>query len=451
MAFWGLFDGKKAVSASPVPTGRGGGWFTILEANSGDWQRNVEIDYDGVRAFHAVYACMTLIASDVAKLRVKLVRQDGSGVWSEIDNPAYSPVLRKPNQFQNRIQFWEHYMLSKLSTGNAYVLKRRDNRGVVTALHVLDPRRVTPLVTDLGDVYYQLAADNLAGNLGDLVVPTSEIIHDRMNTIYHPLVGTSPIHAAGVAAMQGLRIQTNATQFFANGARPGGILTAPGAISDETAHRLKSHWEANYSGANAGRIAVLGDNLRFEAMTMTADDAQMIEQLKWTAAVVCSVFHVPLYKVAMGEGQPNYNNVQNLNVEYYSQCLQQHIEAAELCLDEGLGLDAYVGDRIGTEFDLDGLLRMDSKTQMETLAEAKNLMTLNERRRRIDLPSMDGGDTVYLQEQDHSLEAIAARDAALVAGPPATLALPAPEPSQAEERAFVAETLLSMRKAMEAA
>lgn len=452
MALWGLIGRReKAVSASPVPTTRGGAWFTILEANSGDWQRNVEIDYDGVRAFHAVYACMTLIASDVAKLRVKLVRQDGNGVWSEIDNPAYSPVLRKPNKFQNRIQFWEHYMLSKLSTGNVYVLKRRDNRGVVTALHVLDPRRVTPLVTDLGDVYYQLAADNLAGNLGDLVVPASEIIHDRMNTIYHPLVGTSPIHAAGVAAMQGLRIQTNATQFFANGARPSGILTAPGAISDETAQRLKSHWEANYSGANAGRIAVLGDGLKFEAMTMTADDAQMIQQLKWTASVVCSVFHVPLYKVAMGDGQPNYNNVQNLNVEYYSQCLQQHIEAAELCLDEGLGLDAYVGDRIGTEFDLDGLLRMDSKTQMETLAEAKNLMTLNERRRRIDLPSMDGGDTVYLQEQDHSLEAIAARDAALVAGPPAPLALPAPEPSQAEERAFVAETLLSMRKAMEAA
>ncbi|AXC50057.1 phage portal protein [Paracoccus suum] len=429
MALWGLFGRQeKAVSASPVPTGRGSGWFTVLEANSGNWQRNVEVDYDGVRAFHAVYACMTLIASDIAKLRVKLVQQDNSGVWSEIDSPAYSPVLRRPNHFQNRIQFWEHYMLSKLSTGNVYVLKRRDNRAVVTALHVLDPRRVTPLVTDTGDVYYQLAADNLAGQEGDVVVPASEIIHDRMNTIYHPLVGTSPIHAAGLAAMQGIRIQTNSTNFFANGARPSGILTAPGAISDETAQRLKEHWESRYTGDNAGKVAVLGDGLKYEPMTMTASDAQMIEQLKWTASVICSVFHVPLYKVAMGEGQPNYNNVQNLNVEYYSQCLQQHIEAAELCLDEGLGLDAYVGDRIGTEFDLDGLLRMDSKTQMETLAEAKNLMTLNERRRRIDLPKMAGGDTVYLQEQDHSLDAIAARDRALIEGPPPALpTLPPPD------------------------
>jgi hypothetical protein len=32
---------------------------------------------------------------------------------------------------------------------------------------------------------------------------------------------------------------------------------------------------------------------------------------------------------------PPYTNVQALNVEYYSQCLQILIEAAELCLDEG--------------------------------------------------------------------------------------------------------------------
>lgn len=450
MALWGLFGrGEKAAAASPVPRGRTGGWHTIFEAAPGNWQRNVEIDYDGVRAFHAVYACMTLIASDIAKLRVKLVQQGKDGVWSEIDNSAYSHVLRKPNHFQNRIQFWEHYMLSKLSDGNTYVLKQRDNRGVVKALYVLNPRRVTPLVTETGEVYYQLDTDNLSGTVQQVTVPASEIIHDRMNTIYHPLVGTSPIHAAGLAAMQGLRIQNNSTNFFANGARPSGILTAPGAIGDDTALRLKEHWEREYSGDNAGKVAVLGDGLKYEPLAMSAADAQVIEQLKWTAAVVCSVFHVPLYKVAMGEGQPNYNNVQNLNVEYYSQCLQQHIESAELCLDEGLGLDAYTGDRIGTEFDLDGLLRMDSKTQMETLAEAKNLMTLNERRKRIDLPRMDGGDTVYLQEQDHSLDAIAARDRLLIEGP---VVEPAPvQPDETEERAFMAETLLSMRKAMEAA
>jgi phage portal protein BeeE len=43
--------------------------------------------------------------------------------------------LRKPNRYQNRIQFWEGWILSKLMRGNTYVLKvRDDNRNVVKPL-----------------------------------------------------------------------------------------------------------------------------------------------------------------------------------------------------------------------------------------------------------------------------------------------------------------------------
>ena len=100
---------EKAIAS--VPSG-GGWWPVIRESFPGAWQRNVTVDQGAVLSFHAVWACATLIASDVAKLRVKLVQQDAGGVWSETASPAYSPVLRKPNAAQNRIQFWEHWMLS---------------------------------------------------------------------------------------------------------------------------------------------------------------------------------------------------------------------------------------------------------------------------------------------------------------------------------------------------
>src|SRR3546814_12609689 len=94
----------------------------------------------------------------------------------------------------------------------------------------------------------------------------------------------------------------------------------------------------------------------------SSDLSQMIEQLKWSAEIICSVFHVPPYKIGIGQ-MPTYNNIQALNVEYYSQGLQVHIESAELSLDEGLGL----AEDLGTEFDLDGLLRMDAVTPMQVL------------------------------------------------------------------------------------
>lgn len=392
---------------SPVAENRGG-WFAIIrESFAGAWQKNIEVDNNLVLSYPAVYACLTLIASDIAKMRVKLVQRDGE-IWAEVQNPAYSPVLRKPNGFQNRIQFWESWIISKLTRGNTYVLKARDGRGVVSALYVLDPNRVQPLVADDGTVFYALQSDNVSGLKGDITVPAREIIHDRMNCLFHPLVGTSPILASGLAATQGREIQNSSTRFFRNRAMPSGILTGPGRIAKEDVDRLKAQWEQNYGGDNTGKIAVLGGGLKFESMTMTATDAQLIEQLRWTAEVICSTFHVPPYKIGIGQ-MPTYNNIQALNVEYYSQCLQVLIEAAELCLDEGLEM----GADIGTEFDLDGLLRMDTVTQVTAEKEAvgAGIKAPNEARKRFDLKPVEGGETPYLQQQNYSLGALAKRDA----------------------------------------
>jgi phage portal protein BeeE len=139
---------------------------------------------------------------------------------------------------------------------------------------------------------------------------------------------------------------------------------------------------------------------------MKAEEAQLIEQLKYTAEVVCSTYHVPPYKIGVGQ-MPTYNNVQALNVEYYSQCLQVLIESIEVCLDEGLG----TGTDLGTEFDTDNLLRMDSVTQMEVLDKGRNVMSPNEGRKKLELPPVAGGESVYRQQQDFSLEALAKRDA----------------------------------------
>lgn len=397
-------------SLSTVNEGRG--WYRIFESFAGAWQTNTVVDYDTAQSNHAVFSCQTLIASDVSKMRVKLTARDSNGVWQETTNPAYSPVLRRPNHFQNRIQFFESWVLSKLQRGNTVVLKQRDNRNVVTGLYVLDWTRVRPMIADNGDVFYELQDDKLAGIGETVYVPAREVIHDRFNCLFHPLIGVSPIYAAGLPAMHGQTIQQQATKFFQNGARPGGLLLAPGRLDQEKADELKAKWKDAFTGANAGMVAVLADGFKYEALASNSDESQLIEQLKWTAEQICGVYHVPAFLAGVG-AEPNYNNVQNLTLRYYSQCLQSLIEAIELCLDEGLGM----GETIGTEFDLEALLRMDTKAQMEVVTGKKGIATLNEQRRDLGYGPQNGGDTIYLQQQDHSLAAIAARDQQLIEGP----------------------------------
>jgi HK97 family phage portal protein len=402
----------KAVGLAPISSGNWW-WPRIREPYAGAWQRNDEWTADTVLAYHAVYACVTLVSSDIGKLRPRLVASDANDIWTETTSPVFSPVLWRPNRYQNHIQFKEWYITSKLVRGNTYILKQRGPSGSVVALYPLDPCRVRILISPDGSVFYSLSADNLSGlEQGSVEVPASEIIHDRMNCLWHPLVGVSPLFAAGLAACEGLKIQRNAATFFGNASQPGGVLTAPGAISDSTAQRLKEYWEAHFTADNAGAVAVVGDGLKFEPMRASAADSQMIEQLKWTAEVVCSCFRVPAHKVGVGPA-PSATNVEALDQQYYSQCLQILIEEFEACMDEGLGLDVPIdGKRMGVELDLDGLLRMDTQTMVSTLADGVNrgLMTPNEARKKINSKPLVGGDTIYLQQQQYSIEALHERD-----------------------------------------
>ena len=76
-----------------VDTSRG--WYPLVrEPYAGAWQRNDPETVDSVLAYGPVFACQTLIASDIAKMRCRLVELDANGIWSEVDrNSPFWPVL----------------------------------------------------------------------------------------------------------------------------------------------------------------------------------------------------------------------------------------------------------------------------------------------------------------------------------------------------------------------
>lgn len=392
--------------ASAVPVHGSGGWWPLVrEPFTGAWQRNQEWKTESVLAHHAVYTCVTRISQDIGKLWPRLVELTDDGIWQGTQNPAFDGVLLRPNRFQNHIQFKEWWVTSKLLHGNTYGLIERNGRETVRAIHLLDPTRVTVLVSPDGEVLYQIKADNLAGvNEDEVVVPASEMIHDRMNCLFHPLVGVSPIFASGAAANMGLMIERNSTEFFSKGSHPSGILSTVQSITPKRAEELVEMFKNR-----TGEIAFLGEAMKFEPLRMSAADSQLIEQLRWTAEMVCGVFGVPAFKAGIGDA-PTYQNGELLNQKYYSDCLQVLIEEMELCLDQALGLyPAKTGGRsIGVELDLSGLLRMDTATQMETLVKGVRggVLTPNGARRKLDEAPLEGGDTIYLQHQDYPMEKV---------------------------------------------
>lgn len=401
MGFFDLFRKK-----SPTPISNGGnGWLPIVsEPYTGAWQKNDELKRTDLTHFHAVFACVSLIASDIGKLKMQ-TKSVQNGVLMPTKSRTQA-LLKKPNHHQTWQQFIENWVSSKLLRGNAYILKQRDLFGEVWQLYVLNPDRVKVLVSDKGEVFYQISTDRLYG-LTDTTVPASEIIHDRYNCFYHPLVGLSPLTACHLSVGLGLSIQNQSRTLFGNNSRPSGILSVPTEISQSKADEVKAKWQANYSGVNRGGIAVLGSGTKYEPIAMSASDTQAIEQLKMSSDTVCSVFHVPAFKVGMGEAKAG-QKVSDLNEIYYSDCLQHYIEAIENLLDEHFDLEKGVE----CEADLSPLIRMDSTSQILYLKEGtmSGIFSPNEARATLGLPPVVGGESPLMQQQNYSLSALAKRD-----------------------------------------
>lgn len=369
------------------------------EPFAGAWQKNLDNARGAgpnILAFSGVYTCINIISSDIAQLSLQVLKKGPKGNREKHPNHPAWRLLQNPNSFQTSLQFVQQYMISKLTQGNTYVLLLRDARGVVNEMYVLDPTSVQPLVATDGSIFYRLGADTLNGLENPITVRASEILHDRCAPLFHPLIGTSPLFAAGVSAMMGSRVLMNSETFFANMSRAAGVLTTAQKVDPEIAKDLQAKWEQNYGASGLGRTAILSNGLEFKPMTITAADAELVNQLRWTIEDVARCFRVPGFK--LGDlNRVTFKNSEQMSRDYYKGCLSFHINAFETCMDKALGL----GGDVQVEFDLSELFRMETDIRYQAHKDALNAgwMSINEVRQVEDLPPVKGGEEPRVQIQ----------------------------------------------------
>lgn len=79
----------------------------------------------------------------------------------------------------------------------------------------------------------------------------------------------------------------------ANQTSLGGILAAPGNISEEDTERIKAHWEQKFSRRNIGRVAVVGSGLKYEKLGFSAEDSELLASRRFSAEEIARLFSLP--------------------------------------------------------------------------------------------------------------------------------------------------------------
>ena len=134
-------------------------------------------------------------------------------------------------------------------------------------------------------------------------------------------MGVSPLTYAREAVGLALATEEYGSRFFSNNARPGGVLSTDKALNPEARKRLRESWESMNQGlVNAHRVAVLEDNVKWQQLGMTAQDAQYLETRKFQAEEIARIFRVPPHMIALLD-RATFNNIEHLGQEFVTYSL----------------------------------------------------------------------------------------------------------------------------------
>lgn len=341
----------------------------------------------------AVYACVRVLAETVASLPLPVYKRLSRGKEKAFNHPIYPLLHDMPNPDMTSFTFRETLMGHLLLWGNAYAQIIRDKKsGRVIELWPLYPDRMT-VDRDLqsGEVFYQYS-----GN-GNIVTLRREQVFHIPGLGFDGMKGYSPVHMAREAIGLALATEEFGARFFANGARPGGILEHPGVVKDP--EKLRKSWEEVYKGVkNSHKIAVLEEGMKYHEIGIPPEDAQFLETRKFQLNEICRIFRVPPHLVADLE-RATFSNIEHQSIEFVVHTIRPWLVRWEQAITKCL-LRPEERMEYFAKFTVDGLLRGDFKTRMEgyAIGRQNGWYSANDIRELEDLNPVDakqGGD-IYL-------------------------------------------------------
>ena len=136
----------------------------------------------------------------------------------------------------------------------------------------------------------------------------------------------------GQGRIQAIRQQVMAEEYAAirdkkfekNLGVPPGILSTEMPLGDPQAEELQKRWAKAVGGyQNAGKIAVLGSKTSYQAIQMTARDAEWLKQRGARVEVLAAGFGVPMPMLLMQDA--TFSNVAGARAEFWEGTLQPRL------------------------------------------------------------------------------------------------------------------------------
>ena len=428
----GLKAGEGEYREGPYQLPVTGGWLSAAAGQFANWwQMGYDVERGGGSAM--VEACVGSYAQTVAMCPGNHWRWSAEKGRERIGTSALARILRYPNEYQSISDFLLNAVRDLLLEGNSYALVLRNNRFEPIELHLMDARASAAQLSVGGEIFYHLAGNPIIERRlgGGLVVPARDVLHLKLHTPRHPMVGESPLAAAALQLAAGNAALQQQVQYFINQSRPSFVITTDQPLTQEQTVQLRASWNEQAAGMNKGGTPILSHGLKAQMIGSNAKDSELADILKLSDQAIANVFRLPLQ--VLGIGDTPFASTEALMSQWKAGGLGfvlNHIEEAIGLLFKLAGQpDEYV------EFDTSALLRSAFKERVEGwVAGVKGgIFDRNVARQDFELGPVKGGDEPWVQLQDVPLS-VAAELAKNPPAPPTQPALPAPPEGEEDAR-----------------
>jgi HK97 family phage portal protein len=318
-----------------------------------------------------VLACTTAISSALGYVQAYVYRRDTDGTRAEMPTHPLAKLTRtgaSPNMTWP--DFVEHWVASALLSGNGLGEIVRSGNGQLAGFNWIPWQHVTVAQLSTG----RLAFDVNDGRGNSRRLLQSEVIHLRGRTD-DGLVGRSVLSRAAETVSSVNSAQSIARKFMENGLQPSGVLETPAAMGPESQRNLRDGLNRTNQGVErAGNLLILGGGMSFKSVSLSPEDAELLESRKFGVVEICRLFHVPPPIVQAYENN-TFTNANQAGIWFATYCLgpwarKIQAEFARSVLAPGIEM----------ELDLSGFLQGDPLTRWQThqIAIETNVLDANE-------------------------------------------------------------------------
>ena len=340
-------------------------------------------------------------SDSVAVLPLKIYSVDQQGYKTENKkHPAYRKLNSEPNEDMTRYVFLKTLMSSVLLTGNGYAyIERRQDLKLEQLVFIPSSQVGIEWVIDSEGIRRKRYR---VQGFKELVSP-AEMIH-VLNFTYDGIIGVSTLTHARLTLNLASNNEAHASGFFENGGGTSGILTIEGApLTAEQKDENYKAWDARTSG-NPNGVVILDGNMRYQSMSISPKDCQLLESRQFNVVDICRFFSVSPVK-AFDLSKSSYSTVEATQLQHLTDTVQAVLTKIEQEITRKVLLPSERDDNV-IEFDTSAILRADKAAQSAYWLNLFNAgaATPNEIRRDSNLPPITNGDSAFIQLNMQTLD-----------------------------------------------